>query len=79
MRDEKAIQFVAFLNAVSRGKLVFDRNQADLIFSNDKTPPVELVTVEDPDTGEMKAEEREKTEVPIITAFDTDYIMGQLL
>ena len=70
---------LAFLNAVSRGKLVFDRNQADLIFSNDKTPPVELVTVEDPDTGEMKAEEREKTEVPIITAFDTDYIMGQLL
>ena len=70
---------LAFLNAVSRGKLVLDRNQADLIFSNDKTPPVELLTEEDPETGEMKAVEREKTEVPIITAFDTDYIMGQLL
>jgi len=70
---------LAFLNAVSRGKLVLDRNQADLIFSNDKTPPVEIVKVEDPETGEMKAVEREKTEVPIITAFDTDYIMGQLL
>lgn len=70
---------LAFLNAVSRGNLVMDRNQADLIISNDKTPPVEIVTVEDPETGEMKSEERVKTEVPIITAFDTDYIMGQLL
>ena len=74
-----SIYDLAFLNAASRGKIVFDRNQADIIFSNDKTPPVELVTVEDPETGEMKSEQRVKTEVPIITAFDTDYIMGQLL
>lgn len=69
------------LNILARGKNVNDRNQADIIFSNDTTPPVETV-----DTsvkfGENAAEEpavREKTEVPIITAFDLDYIVGNLL
>lgn len=52
---------LVLLNIKARGRLVEDRNDADIIFSNDKT-----------------AIENE-TEVPIITAFDTDYFMGQLL
>lgn len=70
---------LALLNAQARGILVNDRNQADIIFSNDSTVPIEVVEIEDEVTKEKKQVQREKTEVPIITAFDTDYFMGQLL
>ena len=70
---------LALLNAQARGILVNDRNQADIIFSNDSTVPIEVVEIEDEVTKEKKQVRREKTEVPIITAFDTDYFMGQLL
>lgn len=52
---------LVLLNIKARGCLVEDRNDADIIFSNDKTAI------------------KNETEVPIITAFDTDYFMGQLL
>lgn len=67
------------LNAKARGILTTDRNEADIIFSNNLTVPVEMVEVEDEKTKEKKLVQREKTNVPIITAFDTDYFMGQLL
>lgn len=67
------------LNAQARGIVVTDRNQADIIFSNDPTVPIEVLEVIDEETKEKKYENREKTEVPIIGAFDTDYFMGQLL
>lgn len=67
------------LNAQARGIVVADRNQADIIFSNDPTVPIEVIEVIDEKTEEKKQEQREKTEVPIISAFDTDYFMGQLL
>lgn len=67
------------LNAQARGIVVTDRNQADIIFSNDSTVPIEVLEVIDEETKEKKLENREKTEVPIIGAFDTDYFMGQLL
>lgn len=70
---------LALLNAQARGILVNDRNQADIIFSNDSTVPIEVVEIEDEVTKEKKQVQREKTEIPIITAFDTDYFMGQLL
>lgn len=67
------------LNAMARGRIVTDRNEADIIFSNDTTPPVEVVEVEDEKTGKKKLVEQVKYDVQIITAYDTDYFMGQLL
>ena len=58
--------------------LVYDRNEADSIFSNDTTVPVEIVTEYDELTKTKKQVAREK-DVKIITAFDTDYFVGQLL
>lgn len=69
---------IAF-NAMARGMMVDNRNDADIIFSNDTTPPVEIVEVEDEKTGKVKLVERVKSDVQIITAYDTDYIMSQLL
>ena len=70
---------LAMLNADARGIIVTDRNEADIIFSNDTTVPVELVEVEDEVTSEKKFMQREKKEVSIITAYDVDYFMGQML
>lgn len=70
---------LATLNAAARGIIVTDRNEADIIFSNDTTVPVEMVEVEDEVTGEKKFVQREKNEVSIITAYDADYFMGQML
>lgn len=70
---------LAMLNAVARGNVVTDRNQADIIFSNDTTVPYDVVTEIDEVTGTEKRVIKGKTDVPIITAFDTDYFMGQLL
>ena len=67
------------LNTAARGHIVEDRNQADIIFSNDKTIPYEVVTETDENTGITKRVVRDKTDVPIITAFDLDYFMGELL
>lgn len=67
------------LNVTARGILVDNRNDADIIFSNDTTPPVEIVEVEDEKTSKVKLIERVKSDVQIITAYDIDYIVGQLL
>ena len=66
-------------NAIARGNIVTDRNDADIIFSNDTTIPYEMVDEIDEKTGKTVSVMRDKTDVPIITAFDTDYFMGQLL
>lgn len=66
-------------NAIARGSIVTDRNEADIIFSNNTTVPYEIVNEIDEVTGTTKPVVKEKPEVPIITAFDTDYFMGQLL
>lgn len=67
------------MNAIARGSIVTDRNEADIIFSNDTTVPYEIVNELDEVTGTTKPVVKEKPEVSIITAFDTDYFMGQLL
>ena len=70
---------LVMMNAIARGSIVTDRNEADIIFSNDTTVPYEIVNELDEVTGTTKPVVKEKPEVPIITAFDTDYFMGQLL
>lgn len=70
---------LAMLNAMARGTVVDSRNEADIIFSNDTTIPFEIVVEKDEQTGEEKRVVKDKPEVPIITAFDLDYFMGQLL
>lgn len=67
------------LNAMARGTTTNDRNQADIIFSNDITSPVEIIEAEDETTGKTCMVLREKKDIPIITAFDVDYFMGKLL
>lgn len=70
---------LAMLNAMARGTVVDSRNEADIIFSNDTTIPFEIVVEKDEQTGEEKRVVKDKPEVPIITAYDLDYFMGQLL
>ena len=65
------------INAHARGSIVYDRNSADIIFSNDTTKPIEYVAV-DPDAENPKMVWKEK-DVPIITSFDLDYYMGKML
>lgn len=61
------------LNAVARGEIVEDRNEADIIFSNDTSDVFITYTNED---GE---EVTEVKEVPKYTAYDLDYYMAQML
>lgn len=65
------------LNAIARGEIVTDRNEADIIFSNDNKKPIKAV--EDIVDDEKIITFVENDEVPIISSFDLDYIMGQLL
>lgn len=77
--NKPSLYELIYLNAYARGEIVKDRNDADIIFSNDKTVPYEVVTVTDENTGLSRRELRDKTEVPIVTAFDFDYYVGKLL
>lgn len=70
---------LVMMNAIARGSIVTNRNEADIIFSNDTTVPYEIVNEFDEVTGTTKPVVKEKPEVPIITAFDIDYFMGNLL
>ena len=65
------------LNAMARGELVSSREEADIIFSNDRTKPVEMVEMTGED-GVMTVVEQEK-DVTIVTAYEADYYMGQML
>ena len=67
------------LNTAARGNLVHDRNEADIIFSNDKTPPIKSVEVVDKETGEISRIIEKKPYVEIVTAYDIDYFMGKML
>lgn len=70
---------LAMLNAIARGTVVKDRNEADVIFSNDKKTPFETIIEKDEKTGKEKCVIVDKVDVPIITAYDFDYLAGQLL
>ena len=69
---------LVMMNAIARGSVVTDRNEADIIFSNDTTVPYEVVNEIDEVTGTTKPVVKEKPEVPIITAFDTDELFALL-
>lgn len=66
------------LNAKARGNIVTDRNEADIIFSNDTTKPTETVIEVDTEKGIETPVTKEK-DVKIFTTFDTDFFMGELL
>jgi len=66
------------LNAKARGNIVTDRNEADIIFSNDTTKPTETVIEVDNEKGIETPVTKEK-DVKIVTTFDTDFFMGELL
>lgn len=70
---------LAMLNAMARGEVVKNRNEADIIFSNDTTVPYEIVIEKDEQTGVEKRVFKDKTEIPIISSFDVDYFMGSLI
>lgn len=69
---------LVMMNAIARGSIVTDRNEADIIFSNDTTVPYEIVNELDEVTGTTKPVVKEKPEVPIITSFDTDELFALL-
>lgn len=67
------------LNVLARGKVVASRDEADIIFSNDITPPTEVLEIRNKITGEIEKVKCIKDKVKIITAYDTDYVTSQLL
>lgn len=68
---------LAMLHTKARGELTDNRNEADIIFSNDTTKPVQKLYIEvRNENGELietRVEEKVREEVKIITAFDVDY------
>lgn len=70
---------LVMLNAIARGVIVPDRNEADIIFSNDTTVPIENVETINEETGETGLVQIEKTNVKIVTAYDIDYFMGKMI
>lgn len=66
------------MNVSSRGFQVMNRADADVIFSLDKTKPTEKRLVYNEETGEMDEIEVELP-VEIITPFDIDYIVSNLM
>lgn len=64
---------LVMLNTKARGTIVEDYNDADIIFSNRDIVPYEFVV-----ENENKVV-KEKNNVPIISSYDTDYFMGNLL
>lgn len=77
--NKPSLYELIYLNAYARGEIVKDRNEADIIFSNDKTVPYEIVAVTDEATGLSHREVKDKSNVPIITSYDFDYYVGKLL
>lgn len=67
------------LNAFSRGVPVAKREEADVIFSLDTTVPMERVTEFDEKNNVFIEVEKPKQNVTIVTPFDIDYIMSNLL
>jgi hypothetical protein len=74
---------LALANTFGRGTLVTSRAEADIIFSDNPTKPTCPVTTYtyDVDNCTLVGFETHYAEkdVKVITPFDVDYIMGQLL
>lgn len=76
------IKALILLNVLARnGSIVSHKEDADIIFSNDTSPVIyhsqnHIRKLED---EQQKNEEREGTPIPIVTAYDIDYIVNELL
>jgi len=78
---------LAMLNAMARGEITEYRNEADIIFDTDTTPPkfAQIVTDRIYVNGELtttvsnKTVDKPNTEYKIITPYDLDYFYGELL
>jgi len=67
------------LNAFARGEIVYSRDDADIIFSNNLEKPVEKIPVQNNEAYDIAMYEVQERDVPIISAYDLDYYMSQLL
>lgn len=63
---------LVYLNAIARGSITTDRNEADIIFSNDTTKPTMIEIDEDGQEKEVVKD------TPIYTVYNLDYYMGQM-
>lgn len=75
--EKPTLYDLILLNAQSRGKVVNDRFDADIIFSNDQTREEEFYAV--PAKGGEQIMFKRETDAKIVTAYDIDYYMAQLL
>lgn len=75
--EKPTLYDLILLNAQSRGKVVNDRFDADIIFSNDQTREEEFYAV--PANGGEQIMFKRETDAKIVTAYDVDYFMAQLL
>ncbi|MBQ7058215.1 MAG: TerD family protein [Firmicutes bacterium] len=66
------------LNAQARGEITNDRDEADIIFDTNTDLPVRIFENQRED-GTVFEDIEERKDVPIITPFDLDYFMGQML
>lgn len=71
------------MNAKARGAICENRNEADIIFDTNTTKPTYVVNVEVQNEAgeviEVRTEERVKENVKIVTPYDVDVFMGDLL
>lgn len=71
------------MNVKARGTICDNRNEADVIFDTDATKPTYVVNVEVQNEAgeviEVRTEERVKENVKIVTPYDVDVFMGDLL
>lgn len=72
--EKPSLYDALILNVKARGNIVSDRNDADIIFSNDTTKPTKLVV--DEVTGDTTEIEKD---ISIHTVYELDYYMSQIL
>ena len=66
------------LHVQARGEIVDQRDEADIIFDTNTAVP-EMLVQKAKEDGTVELEILERKDVPIITPFDLDYYMGQML
>lgn len=74
--EKPSLYDVVLANAIARGRAVANRDDADVIFSNDPTKPV-VETIEIGDDGLPVAKKAEK-DVVVRDAFDLAFYMGEI-
>ena len=75
--EKPTLYDLILLNAQVRGNVVNDRFDADIIFSNDQTRAEEFY--DEPVKGGDRIMFKRETDAKIVTAYDADYFMAQLL